>query len=102
MRAPALPKALDWRSSKAVTPIRDQGNCGSCYAFAAVAAIESALIIAKKGNAATLDLSEQQLVDCTWNYYNLGCNGGIMDACFEYLTFMSLMPEASYPYVTRD
>jgi len=96
-----LPASKDWRALGADTDVKDQRNCGSCYAFASVSAIESALIIA--GNATnSIDLSEQQLVDCSKDHFNYGCEGGIMDSCFDYLFRHSLMTEDSYPYTGKE
>lgn len=67
-----LPDEIDWRTSGAVTEVKDQGNCGSCYAFSAVGAVESQHFI-KTGKL--LSLSEQQVVDCS--YENYGCDGGL-------------------------
>jgi KDEL-tailed cysteine endopeptidase len=95
-----LASALDWVSKGAVTPVRDQGSCGSCYAFSAVEAIESAWYLA--GNE-LLDLSEQQIVDCTngvFNGGNHGCNGGLMDNVFSYGISTGICTEASYPYTS--
>jgi hypothetical protein len=64
-----------------VAVVKDQGSCGSCYAFSAVAAIEAAVAI-KTGLLATL--SEQELVDCSGSYGNAGCGGGWMSPCFAY------------------
>jgi KDEL-tailed cysteine endopeptidase len=80
-----LPLEVDWRSKNAVTPIKDQGQCGSCWAFSTVATLESAVAI-KTG--VLTNLSEQQLVDCD-NFKNNGvdhgCNGGLMDNAFGWI-----------------
>ena len=75
--------AWDWRGVKgALTPVRNQGKCGSCYAFAAVAAVESAVMISR--GYWTIDLSEQQILDCTRGLGNLGCSGGYKDRSMFY------------------
>ena len=76
-----LPDSIDWRTQGYVTPMKDQGSCGSCWAYACNAVLESAWYIK---NGISLDLSEQQLVDCSTS--NWGCNGGWMDNGRNYLT----------------
>ncbi len=67
----AVANGVDWRASGAVQGIKDQGQCGSCWAFSAISAVESSHKIA---SGSLLSLSEQQLVDCSTANY--GCNGG--------------------------
>ncbi|KAF8020393.1 hypothetical protein BT93_G0947 [Corymbia citriodora subsp. variegata] len=96
----ATPAALDWRTKKAVTSVKDQGQCGSCWAFSVVAAIEGITMI-KKGKL--LSLSEQELVDCDVNGKNLGCDGGFMDSAFEFIISKGgLTTEANYPYQGKE
>ena len=90
---------IDWRTKGAVNPIKNQGQCGSCWAFSAIAATEAAYAIA--GNTLT-SFSEQQLVDCSTSQGNHGCNGGWMDYAFTYLKAKGAQTEASYPYTARD
>jgi C1A family cysteine protease len=71
-----FPQSWDWISMGCVSPIQDQGQCGSCWAFSATAALESANCVAK-GNTGLTKISEQQVVDCCGSRYNCaGCNGG--------------------------
>uniref|UniRef100_A0A453H5P6 Cathepsin propeptide inhibitor domain-containing protein n=1 Tax=Aegilops tauschii subsp. strangulata TaxID=200361 RepID=A0A453H5P6_AEGTS len=68
----ALPAAVDWRTKGAVTPIKDQGQCGCCWAFSAVAATEG---IVKLSTGKLVSLSEQELVDCDIHGVDQGCEG---------------------------
>ena len=104
--SPAAPKNLmdgqsvDWRQQGAVNPIVDQGNCGSCWAFSATAAVEGAWKIA--GNK-LVALAQQELVDCGGATGNYGCNGGWMDWAFQYLINVGGQELSSdYPYTARD
>ena len=90
---------IDWRDKGAITPVRNQGKCGSCFAFAAASALESLYKI-KKGKLYTLSVS--QLLDCTSSYGNEGCNGGEVNYCFKYTRDKGIMQESDYPYVAKE
>jgi len=92
---------LDWTSKTGiVTPIKDQGQCGSCWAFSATGAIEGAVAIAGRG---LNSVSEQQLVDCSGSTGNQGCNGGLMDYAFQYvLNNKGITGESNYAYTAKD
>ena len=94
-----LPDSIDWTEKGKVQEVKNQGSCGSCWAFSAVGALESAVAI----NSGDLpDLSEQQLVDCSKNGENQGCNGGLMDDAFEYGEVHPMCTEDKYEYTGRD
>ncbi|GAB4849011.1 hypothetical protein Ancab_003823 [Ancistrocladus abbreviatus] len=94
-----LPKSVDWRKVGAVNPVKDQGPCGSCWAFSAIATVESINQIVT-GNLTSL--SEQELVDCD-RALNAGCNGGLMDNAFEFiLQNVGIDTEDDYPYKGVD
>lgn len=93
----------DWRTANppVVTPIKDQGQCGSCWAFSTVASLEGQWAMGA-GNTLT-SLSEQNLVDCSQNWGNFGCGGGLMDQGFTYIHDNNgIDTEASYPYTAMD
>ena len=92
---------IDWQVAGKVTAVKDQGACGSCWAFSSSAAAESAWAILL-GMDANVSLSPQQLVDCSMSYGNQGCNGGNMDQSFEYMGNTSVLCSlGSYPYEAR-
>jgi len=96
----AAPKPVNWQTAGKVQKVKNQGQCGSCWAFSAIGALESAAAI---GGAALSDQSEQQLVDCAGAEGNQGCNGGLMNQAFDYLIkFGGSQPTSSYPYTARD
>nr|CDS30893.1 cathepsin l cysteine peptidase [Hymenolepis microstoma] len=95
-----LPDTVDWRDKNLVTEIKNQGNCGSCWAFSSTGALEGAF--AKK-TGKLISLSEQQLVDCTRTKHgNNGCNGGYMVTAFKYLENHTIESETDYPYQATD
>lgn len=94
-RVAAAPASVDWDTAGAVTPIKNQAQCGSCWAFSTTGSIEGAFKIA--GNPLT-SFSEQELVAC--DKVDDGCQGGLMDNAFKYAETHALCTEASYPYTS--
>jgi len=91
---------LDWRTHGAVTAIKDQGQCGSCWSFSATGSVEGAVFL--KTNK-LISLSEQQLMDCSTAEGDNSCEGGLMDDAFQYiLDNKGICAENDYPYVAKD
>jgi C1A family cysteine protease len=94
-----LPDSVDWREKGAVAEVKDQGSCGSCWAFSAIAAVEG---INKIVTGDLTVLSEQELVDCDTSY-NEGCNGGLMDYAFDFIIENGgIDTQTDYPYKGVD
>ncbi|XP_048138070.1 senescence-specific cysteine protease SAG39 [Rhodamnia argentea] len=95
----AVPSSMDWRKKGAVTPVKNQGQCGCCWAFSAVAAVEGINGIT---TGKLISLSEQELVDCDVGGQDQGCEGGWMDSAFQFVEKHGLTTEANYPYKGTD
>ena len=97
----SIPSSIDWRALGAVTPVKDQGQCGSCWSFSVTGALEGIYQIT---NNKLVSFSEQELVDCS-NIKNggpnMGCNGGNMQPTFDWISKNGgLCSESSYPYIS--
>jgi len=95
----STPADVDWTNNGAVTGVKDQGQCGSCWAFSTTGALEG---LAYQQANWLWEFSEQQLVDCASSYGNAGCSGGLMDHAFLYTAAKGINMEAEYPYTAQD
>ncbi|PWA49673.1 cysteine proteinases superfamily protein [Artemisia annua] len=95
-----LPLTQDWRKAGIVSPVKNQGSCGSCWTFSTTGALEAAYA---QAYGKSVSLSEQQLVDCAGDFNNFGCNGGLPSQAYEYIKYNGgLDSEEAYPYTGVD
>lgn len=94
------PESCDWRGKNVMTPVKNQGQCGSCWAFSTTETLESAIAI---GKGPLNSFSEQQLVDCCGKagFNCQGCNGAWPDWAYNYINSAGIVLEAEYPYTAR-
>merc|ERR1712110_881345 len=93
-----LAASVDWTTQGAVTPVKDQGQCGSCWAFSTTGGLEGAWQIS---TGSLTSMSEQQFVDCAKSA-GAGCQGGDMGSAFQWAESQNVATESSYPYTARD
>jgi C1A family cysteine protease len=95
----SVAESLDWRTQGVVNPVKDQGQCGSCWAFSAAGTVESSYAIT---NGKLYSLAEQQLVDCSTEGGSEGCNGGWEDKALTHYATHGACTESGYPYTATD
>lgn len=101
LREDAPANDVDWRTKTGVVShVKDQGQCGSCWAFSTTGALEGSAAVF--GSKPGMSFSEQQLVDCSGSFGNEGCNGGLMEDAFKYVSKNGITTEDKYPYKARD
>jgi C1A family cysteine protease len=103
----AYPPAFDWRNNNGnlVTPVKNQGNCGSQWAFVAVALVEARIKIARAaigGDTSNIDLSEQHLVSCNTATPNNGCSGGNVNIALQFMRTTGIVSEGCFPYIAAN
>ena len=94
-----IPSEWDWTKKGAVTPVKDQAQCGSCWAFSTTGSVEGAYFLSSEK---LVSLSEQQLVDCSSRFGNQACNGGLMSNAFSYIQENGICKESDYKYTASD
>lgn len=95
-----LSECLDWRNEGAVTPVKDEGECYSSWAFAATGTLEGQHFTQMQQ---LVPLSAQNLIDCSNNFGNAGCDGGVIDFAIQYVKINGgIDTEPSYPYEGRN
>ncbi len=94
-----LPIDFDWRKKNKVSSVKNQLQCGACWAFSTSGAVEGAWAIQ---NNVLYNLSEQELIDCSDSYGNQGCKGGSMNLAYKYIIDNGLCANLSYPYVAQN
>ena len=94
-----VPFKVDWRKNHKVSSVKNQLHCGGCWAFSSSGAVESAWAIK---NNVLYNLSQQELIDCSSDYGNHGCEGGSMDLGFQYIIDNGLCTNLTYPYIASD